>query len=180
MSATKIDWADAVWNPLTGCSKVSPACDHCWAERMSKRLAGRCGYPAADPFAVAFHPDRLEEPLRWRKPRRVFVCSMGDLFHEDVTDDQLLAVFTTMAQPQARHHTFLILTKRPDRMREWFDDARRAGLTLREGHGAVLPNVWLGVTAENQAMADERIPALLDTPAARHFVSWSPNWGPWR
>jgi protein gp37 len=77
MSTTKIEYADATWSPVTGCTKISPACDHCWAERMSKRHKGRFGYPADDPFKVTLHPDRLSQPLRWRKPQRIFVCSMG-------------------------------------------------------------------------------------------------------
>ena len=84
MSQTKIEWAGKVWNPVTGCSHVSPACDHCYAERMAKRLAGRYGYPKDNPFRVTFHPDRLEKPLKWKKPCRIFVGSMTDLFHDEV------------------------------------------------------------------------------------------------
>jgi len=112
-----IGWATDTWSPVTGCSPVSPACDHCYAERMATRLAGRFGYAAEDPFQVTFHPDRLDQPLKWKKPRRVFVCSMGDLFHEDVPDEWLEAVFGVMAaRPE---HTFLLLTKRPERARAW-------------------------------------------------------------
>ena len=81
---TKIEWATETWNPVTGCTPISEGCANCYAKRMSKRLAGRCGYPADDPFRVTLHPERLDEPLKWKKPRRVFVCSMGDLFHPDV------------------------------------------------------------------------------------------------
>lgn len=84
MSKSKIEWTDKVWNPVTGCTKISPGCANCYAERMSKRLAGRCGYPKDDPFKVTVHPERLGEPAKWTKPWRVFVCSMGDLFHDNV------------------------------------------------------------------------------------------------
>ncbi len=165
--ATRIEWTDETWNPVTGCTKVSTGCKNCYAERMSKRLAGRYGYPADDPFRVTLHPDRLEQPLHWRKPRRVFVCSMGDLFHEDVPLYFQVKVWRTMADsPQ---HTYQVLTKRADIMRE-----RLQPLSQTFG---VLPNVWLGVTAENQIRANERIPALMKIPAAVRFVSCEPLLG---
>ena len=166
--ATKIEWTDETWNPVTGCTKVSAGCKNCYAERMSKRLAGRYGYPADDPFRVTLHPDRLEQPLRWRKPRRVFVCSMGDLFHKDVPLYFQVNVWRTMAD--SPHHTFQVLTKRADLMQH-----RLQPLSQTFG---VLPNVWLGVTAENQIRANERIPALLKIPAAVRFVSCEPLLGP--
>ena len=125
---------------------------------------------------VRCHHDRLDQPFRWRKPRKVFVNSMSDLFHPDVPDAFIHAVFTTMAKtPQ---HVFQVLTKRPERMRELLHLWVELGLTLREGCGAVLPNVWLGVSVENQAAADERIPLLLDTPAAVRWISAEPLLGP--
>ena len=166
---TKIEWADAVWNPINGCTKVSEGCRNCYAERMATRLAGRAGYPAEHPFAVTLHPEHLEEPLHWRKGRRIFVCSMSDLFHPGVPDGFIIDVWSVMDScPQ---HTFQILTKRPDRM---------ANLT---GPGEVprpweLPNVWLGTSVEDQATADERIPHLLRCPAAVRFVSYEPALGP--
>jgi len=190
MNQTKIEWADATWNPVTGCTPVSEGCEHCYAARMAKRLAGRFGYPKDDPFRVTFHPDRLEEPLHWRKPKKIFVCSMGDLFHEDVPNKWIVAVWSMMAI--APQHTYLILTKRPERMKEFLStvDAATPGGELdfalwdrwREHNGMhdheqplhPLSNVWLGVTAENQATADERIPVLLDMPAAMRFVSVEP------
>lgn len=178
MSQTKIEWATHVWNPTTGCSKVSAGCQNCYAERMAKRLAGRCGYPKDDPFRVTLHPDRLDEPLRWRKPRRVFVCSMGDLFHPDVPFEYIDRIFSTMAL--AWQHTFLILTKRPERMRDYITTTRTTDVVLqhwkpeRGERTWPLSNVWLGVTAENQEMADERIPILLQIPAAVRFVSCEP------
>ena len=169
MADTQIDWCDKVWNPVTGCSKVSTGCKNCYAERMAKRLAGRAGYPAENPFAVTLHPDRLNEPLRWRKPRRVFVCSMGDLFHADVPDGFIFRVWQTMAATP--WHTYQVLTKRPERMAEF------TGVCAVMPPFA-LPNVWLGVSVEDQATADERIPHLLRCPAAVRFVSYEPALGP--
>lgn len=169
---TKIEWADAVWNPTSGCSKVSAGCANCYAERMAKRLAGRCGYPEDNPFRVTLHPDKLDLPLRWRKPRRVFVNSMSDLFHPEVPFDFIRAVWARMAT--ARHHTFLILTKRPGRMKEFFQWMATQDFKVEP----YLLHVWLGVSAENQAAADERIPLLLQTPAAVRFVSAEPLLGP--
>ncbi len=166
-----IGWATDTWSPVTGCSPVSPACDHCYAQRMATRLAGRFGYPADDPFRVTFHPDRLDQPLKWKKPRRVFVVSMGDLFHVGVDPCWIARVWDVMFDcPQ---HTFLVLTKRPERMRlfaEWFDRV--------QGRRFDYPNVWLGVTVENQWAANTRIPDLLDTPAAHRFISCEPLLGP--
>jgi len=168
---TKIEWAEETWNPVTGCTTLSEGCAHCYAQRMAKRLAGRNGYPADSPFQVTLHPDRLEMPLHWRKPRRVFVCSMGDLFHEDVPDEYIDQVWRTMQA--ASDHTFMVLTKRPRRMWQWVTDQNDYG-----AWGALpLANVWLGVTAENQA-ATERIVYLLRTPAIRRFVSCEPLLGP--
>ncbi len=172
--ATKIEWTDETWNPVTGCTKVSAGCANCYAERMARRLAGRYGYPEAPHhFDVTLHPERLEQPLRWRKPRRVFVCSMGDLFHEDVpyswVEDILRIALWT---PQ---HTYQILTKRPERMRVAY---RTFCQTFNEGYPTKpLPNVWLGVSCENQDAADARIPPLLQTPAAVRFVSAEPLLG---
>lgn len=127
MGSTKIEWTQGpdggrgmVWNPVTGCTRVDRGCAHCYAARMAPRLAGRCGYPADDPFRVTLHPDKLGEPLRWRKPRIVFVDSMGDLFHKDVPDVLIRAVFGVMAE--APRHMFIVLTKRPDRAAAWFAD----------------------------------------------------------
>lgn len=193
---TRIEWTDETWNPVTGCTKASPGCDHCYAERMSHRLAGRAGYPLDEPFRVTLHPDRLGEPLRWRKPRRCFVVSMGDLFHEDVPFEFVAAVFGVMAA--CPDSTFQVLTKRPGRALEWYGWAayrhpnresahkrcmRAAGLagvcgTICPDGPWPLPNVWLGVTAEDQARADDRIPLLLQIPAAVRFVSVEPMLGP--
>ena len=128
MSKSKIEWTDATWNCVTGCSKVSPGCAHCYAEALSKRYVGANGWPAEfKPWTpdnaaenVVLHPDRLEAPLKWRTPRRVFVNSMSDLFHEQVPDEFIDKVFAVMAlTPQ---HTYQVLTKRPERMREYMGD----------------------------------------------------------
>jgi len=187
---TKIEWAEESWNPVTGCTPVSEGCENCYAARMAKRLAGRAGYPADDPFKVTLHPERLEQPLKWRKPRRIFVCSMGDLFHPDVPFWFVCQVMAIVAAcPQ---HQFLFLTKRAVAMHDYFtaslplefelpEAAKELGV-LDKIPGKKTPwppkNIWLGVTAENQARADERIPVLLSIPAAVHFVSIEPCLGP--
>ncbi|HUX01088.1 MAG TPA: phage Gp37/Gp68 family protein [Phycisphaerae bacterium] len=124
--STKIEWvknpdgtAGKTWNPITGCTKISPGCQHCYAERMSKRLAGRCGYPADEPFRVTVHPDKFDEPLHWRKPAHIFVCSMADLFHPKVRFGTILRVVRSIIYTP--WNTYQILTKRPSRMREFFE-----------------------------------------------------------
>ena len=185
---TSIEWTDATWNPVTGCTKVSPGCAHCYAEGVAKRLWK--GRPFTD---VQTHKDRLDQPLRWRRPRRVFVNSMSDLFHEDVPVRFIDKIFAVMGL--ASKHTFQVLTKRPDRMRAYCCDPASFGrvmalsVELTDGIGGVsrrvehcddglpgfqLPNVWLGVSVENQTTADERIPVLIDTLAAVRFVSCEP------
>lgn len=199
MGRTKIEWCARLgtiptsWNPVTGCSKISEGCKFCYAERMARRLAGRHRYPEyPHHFDVTLHPDRLEQPLKWKKPRTVFVCSMSDLFHEKVPDSFVAQVFGIMAA--RKKHIFQVLTKRPKRMRALLslpDDsdfrldmavARNDMLRKTRNYSPVhslhvsipLPNVWLGITAENQAMADERIPLLLQAPTAVRFVSCEP------
>lgn len=165
MGATKIEWADAVWNPITGCTWISEGCDHCYAKRMANRLKGRYGYPADNPFRVTFHPERLEDPLRWKTPRRVFVCSMGDFFHGMVMLEWKERVFRII--DSCPEHTFMFLTKRPENVASWWYTGPRN-------------NVWLGVTAENQRRLDERVVELLRIPAAVRFVSVEPMLGPVR
>ena len=222
---TAIQWTNATWNPVTGCTKVSPGCANCYIERTPPfRMAGRRFVKGKIP--VQLHPERLDKPLHWRQPRRVFVCSMADLFHEDVPDEFIDRVFATMAlcgatrmtckwancdhdedrqltgcwmQGDGREHprhTFQVLTKRPERMREYLSAPGRRERIEEVGNdpewsiqweepadiiasaGWPLPNVWLGVSAENQKAADQRIPILLDTPAAKRFVSCEPLLGP--
>lgn len=159
---SKIEWTEKTWNPVTGCTKISAGCKNCYAERLSIRLqkAGVVRY--ADGFAVKTHPDVLPEPLRWKKPAVVFVNSMSDLFHDDVPAGFIAEVFDVMEK--AAQHTFQVLTKRPERMLD---------LNL-----SWPPNVWAGVSVENQQAADERIPLLLQTPAAVRFLSCEPLLGP--
>lgn len=184
MSPSKIEWTEETWNPTTGCSKVSPGCAHCYAETLTARYAGRPGWPAEfKPWTpanaaenVILHPERLDAPLRWKTPRMVFVDSMSDLFHEQIPDNFVFDVFCIMEQ--ARQHIFQVLTKRPERMRDLVTRFCRANLQQADGNYWVLPNMWLGCTVENQRWADERIPILLDTPAAVRFISAEPLLGP--
>jgi protein gp37 len=167
MADTKIEWATKVWNPVTGCSKVSAGCANCYAERIAKRLWASQYEPNADGSPRKFtdvmcHEDRLNIPSTWKKPARVFVNSMSDLFHEDVPDEFIDRVGQAISRCKIPH-TFMILTKRPQRMMEYFLD-----------RGNFTDNVWLGVTVENQKAADKRIPLLLQTPAAVRFVSVEP------
>jgi len=167
---SKIEWTDRTWSPVTGCTKISEGCKNCYAERMARRLAGRYGYPAApNHFDVTVHEDKLEKPLKRKKPTTYFVCSMGDLFHEDVPDDFIGEAFAVM--DNAKQHAFQLLTKRPERMREFMDGFQDCG------NGYVSPHIWPGVSVENQETADERIPILLDTPGAVRFVSLEPMLG---
>lgn len=188
MSAdTKIEWTDRTWNPVTGCTKVSPGCDHCYAETIAERFRGGPAFPNG--FDVQLRGHKLTEPLRWRKPSNVFVNSMSDLFHDSVPDEYIAKVFAVMAS--APRHTFQILTKRHGRMRSLVSsDAFRQSVQRRIPHAGAdsyvgkhystwpLPNVWLGVSTENQQWADIRIPALLGTPAAVRFISAEPLLGP--
>jgi protein gp37 len=187
MAKTSIEWATDVWNPVTGCQKVSQGCKHCYAERIAERFWGARKFTD-----VQVHPERLAEPLKWRKPRRVFVNSMSDLFHENIYDGNesfLNEVFAVMAATP--RHTYLVLTKRPVIMRNYLSNKRREVYiehsleTIYGEHGWCspdfqwpLPNVWLGVSVEDQKAADERIPLLLQTPAAVRFVSCEPLLGP--
>ena len=172
MNRSTIEWTEATWNPTTGCRKVSPGCDHCYAATLARRLKamGSPRYqndgPDGPGFALTVHPDKLEEPSRWRKPQRVFVNSMSDLFHSDVPSVFIAAVFDTMGQcPQ---HTFQILTKRPKRMQA---EVRR----IAEARG-LLRNVWLGVSIESDDFV-WRADWLRATPAAVRFVSLEPLLG---
>ncbi len=162
MNKTAISWAEQTWNPVTGCTKVSPGCAHCYAEGIMLRFKrGPAFLPGND--SVFLHPDRLDQPGRMRDPAIIFTCSMSDIFHEAVPMDFLADMFAVM---EACHqHQFLLLTKRADRMRE---------VLTNPPWRWPLPNVWLGVSAENQRMADLRIPLLLDVDATIHYVSAEP------
>jgi protein gp37 len=168
---TKIEWTDASWSPITGCTPISPGCRNCYARRMSRRLAGRHGYPEAPHhFDVTFHPDKLDKPLHWKKPRTVFVCSMSDIAHEDVPLAWIEPIFKIMqATPQ---HTYQILTKRLHRL----EIAWRVMCQTHNGGYPTNPltNVWLGATAENQEQWNKRVSILRQIPAAVRFVSVEP------
>jgi len=185
--SSKIEWTDASWNPVTGCTKVSPGCDHCYAETFAERWRGVPGHHFETGFDVTLRPERLEQPRAWKKPRRIFVNSMSDVFHEAVPDDFILSMFAIMAvTPQ---HRYQVLTKRHGRMRSLLSRPKFSqdikdllwqldgGIAWRRHHWP-LPNVWLGVSVEDQKRADLRIPALLDTPAAVRFISAEPLLGP--
>lgn len=206
---SKIEWTEATWNPITGCSVLSPGCTNCYAMRLAgtrlkhhpsrKGLTKKVNGNHVWTGEVRFNEQWLDQPIRWKRPRMIFVCAHGDLFHEDVPDEWIDKVFAVMAL--APQHTFQVLTKRSARMREYmssqsgpivWERADRQGVDacLSEHHpssdyllaGAEaapwpLPNVWLGVSAEDQKRADERIPDLLQTPAAVRWVSAEPLLG---
>lgn len=189
MNPTSIPWADQVWNPVTGCTF---GCSWCYARPTAlmrqKNPNPKVARAYRNGFAPTCHPDRLDEPLRRKKPATIFVCSMGDLFDPAVPDEFVADVFGMMRL--CSRHTFVILTKRADRMRRWFEVIGNTGFvrdsreTPPELHAVErcgpwpLPNLWLGVSVTNQADADERIPLLLDTPAAHRMVSVEPMLGP--
>lgn len=187
---TTIEWTrnddgtpGRTWNPVTGCTKVSPGCDNCYAETIAERFRGHAAFPKG--FDVQIRTTKVNDPLTWRKPTRVFVNSMSDLFHVEVDQHWIADIFAVMAA--ARSHTFQLLTKRHGRMRSllndppWVDEVRtRAigkGLPADQWQWP-LPNLWLGVSVENQQWADIRIPALIDTPATVRFLSCEPLLGP--
>lgn len=214
--STDIEWTDEVWNPVVGCARVSPGCENCYAERVAHRglterhrgltVVGKHGPRWTG--EARFVPEALSKPLHLRKPRRVFVNSMSDLFHDDITFEQIAAVFGVMAATP--HLTYQVLTKRPARMLEffrWVDEVAaeeffgsrhdlvlscaasvvngdawdrtldRCGLAI-EGGLWPIQNLWLGVSVEDQRRADERIPLLLECPAALRFLSVEPMLGP--
>jgi protein gp37 len=210
---TVIEWTDATWNPVTGCDRVSPGCAHCYALELAPRLRGMAeargtgkwltvkdgGKSSGPAFGVTLHPEELSKPLRWRKPKRIFVNSMSDLFHEEVPDEFILRVFDTMrsAHVEGRGHVFQVLTKRPERMRDFclrvrFDGRPEHGrmwladaVGIKDGYAlmgglpgcSALPNVWLGVSIENRQFV-HRADLLRETPAAVRFISAEPLLGP--
>lgn len=198
-----IEWTDATWNPVTGCSIVSPGCTNCYAMGLAgtrlqhhKSRKGLTRPSKAGPVwngQVRLNERWLTQPLQWKRPRMIFVCAHGDLFHESVPDAWIDRVFAVMAL--AHQHTFQVLTKRSARMRAYFADLAPASRRVSAIRTATapfvsmaldsarpyrfpLPNVWLGVSAEDQRRADERVPDLLATPAAVRFVSAEPLLGP--
>lgn len=160
-----IEWTQATWNPVTGCTKVSPGCDHCYAETFAERFRGVAGHPYEGGFDLTLRPERLEQPLRWHRPRMIFVNSMSDLFHEDVQTTYVQQIFEVMGR--AHQHTFQVLTKRPGRMAS----------ILRQIQPDSLKNVWLGTSIELDRLV-WRADKLRDTPAAVRFLSLEPLLGP--
>lgn len=160
---SNIEWTDMTWNPVTGCTKISPGCKHCYAETMAKRLQAMGSPRYADGFRLTLQPDLLELPLRWRVPRRVFVNSMSDLFHPAVPDDFIFRVFDTMNRADA--HQFQILTKRPERV-----------LSL-DRCLPWTPNIWMGTSVENSDYL-HRVDRLRLTTAHTRFLSLEPLLGP--
>lgn len=167
---TAIQWCDTTWNPVTGCTRVSEGCRNCYIERTPAfRMAGRKFVNGKT--GVKLHRDRLDTPYHWKNPRMVFVNSLSDLFHEDIPDDFIEEVFTVMWGND--HHVFQILTKRPERMRDFVTGhiKRWGGPEKVSGD---ISHIWLGVSVEDQKTADERIPILLQTPAAIRWISAEP------
>ena len=163
---SSIEWTEATWNPVTGCTKVSPGCAHCYAETFAERFRGVPGHPYENGFDLQLRPERLELPLTWKRPRRIFVNSMSDLFHADVPDDFIVQAFETMRR--ADWHTFQVLTKRPARVAELADV-----LSPWPEH------VWMGTSVENQRWTT-RIDHLRRIPALVRFLSCEPLLGPLR
>ncbi len=161
---SRIEWTDASWNPVRGCTKVSPGCTHCYAETFAERFRGVAGHPYEQGFDLRLVPEKLAEPLRWRKPRRVFVNSMSDLFHEGVPDEFIVSVGRVMQA--ANWHTYQVLTKRSERMR----DLLSASLAFAAG----LPHVWWGVSVEDRRYGLPRVEHLRATEAAVRFLSVEP------
>jgi protein gp37 len=158
-----IEWTEATWNPVTGCDQVSPGCAHCYAKTFAERWRGVAGHPYEQGFDLKLWPERLDQPLRWKRPRTIFVNSMSDLFHEDIPDDFIAEVFAVMQE--ADHHVFQVLTKRHERLVEL------------SGRLPWPPNVWMGVSIENRRFI-HRADYLRRVPAAIRFISAEPLLGP--
>lgn len=163
MSKTKIEWTDSTWNPVTGCSKISDGCKHCYAERLAKRLRAMGNPNYSNGFELTTHENALDIPLKWKKPQNIFVCSMSDLFHRNVPDEFIVKIFETMNK--AYWHRFQILTKRSDRL-----VALSSELSWSD-------NIWAGVTVENDDYR-RRIDDLRNVPAQVKFISFEPLIGP--
>jgi protein gp37 len=165
MSVTStIEWTDATWNPVRGCTKISPGCAHCYAETFAERFRGVQGHPYEQGFDLRLVPEKLTEPLRWSSPKTIFVNSMSDLFHEDVPDAYVEHVAQVMQMPD--WHTYQVLTKRAERMRDL--------LAKRVAFAAQLSHIWWGVSVENRKHGLPRIDVLRQTPAAMRFLSIEP------
>lgn len=165
--ATAIEWTDATWNPVTGCTKLSAGCDNCYAERFAERFRGVEGHPFEQGFDLTLKPERLQHPLGWRKPRMIFVNSMSDLFHKKVPFDFVDRVFETMEA--CDWHIFQVLTKRSSRMRDY--------VKARYSSSSVPPHIWLGVSVEDGGKLS-RIRHLIEAPIPVRFLSVEPLLGP--
>jgi len=161
---TKIEVVDATWNPVRGCTRISPGCANCYAKRFAERFRGVKGHPYEQGFDLRLVPAKLDDPLRWRKPRRVLVNSMSDLFHEAIADEYIGRVLNVMKR--SARHTFQVLTKRPKRM--------RALLRGPLAYGGTLNHVWWGVSVENRSHGLPRMKFLRDTPAKIRFLVLEP------
>jgi protein gp37 len=165
-ASTQIEWTDATWNPVTGCTKITRGCDLCYAERFSERFRGVLGHPFENGFDLQLRPERLEQPLTWRQPRRIFVNSMSDLFHKEIPKSFIDSIFKTMEA--ADWHTFQVLTKRSSLMTRY--------LLNRYGAGKAPPHIWLGVSIEDAQNA-VRLKHLHAARASTKFVSFEPLLG---
>jgi protein gp37 len=161
---SKIEWTDATWNPVRGCTKISPGCANCYAETFAERFRGVKGHPFEHGFDLRLVPDKLGEPFRWSTPRMIFVNSMSDLFHKDVPDDYIASVAKVMTL--AKWHTYQVLTKRPERMTEL--------LRTKLSAAAQQPHIWWGVSAENRRHGLPRIDVLRAAPVQVRFLSIEP------
>jgi protein gp37 len=165
MSATStIEWTDATWNPVRGCTKISPGCKHCYAETFAERFRGVAGHPYEQGFALRLVPEKIAEPLRWATPKTIFVNSMSDLFHEGVPDDYIERCARVMQM--ANWHTYQILTKRTTRLRNL--------LRTRLASVSQLKHIWWGTSVENKQYGLPRVEALREAPAAVRFLSIEP------
>jgi protein gp37 len=166
-TTTQIEWTDTTWNPVTGCSKITRGCDFCYAERFAERFRGVSGHPFESGFDLTLRPERLKQPLTWRRPKRIFVNSMSDLFHKEVPSRFIDAVFDTMEE--ADWHSFQVLTKRSSLMARY--------LRGRYGSGLAPSHIWLGVSVEDRTNA-VRVKHLRAAQASVKFVSFEPLLGP--
>lgn len=186
MNQTGIQWTDKSWNPFAGCEHVSEGCRNCYAERHANRFRGMAGYPADNPFKVTLHPHRLEQPLTMKTPQKIFVGSMGDLFHKKIPFEYICKVYETMAR--AHWHTFQVLTKRPERALEFYrwlhSDGRHPVSRIMKnsktymGRPWPLPNVWFGVSPCDQATLERYWQTLRQIPAVVRWLSLEPLLGP--
>ncbi|HYQ86960.1 MAG TPA: phage Gp37/Gp68 family protein [Bacteroidota bacterium] len=176
MSAkSPIEWTDSTWNPVTGCTKISPGCKHCYAETFAERFRGVPGHPYEQGFDLKLWPERLKMPLRWKEPKMIFVNSMSDLFHEKVPDEFVRKIFDVMVK--ADQHIFQVLTKRSERLMAWTRENYRFINEKINGRQRLPKNIWLGVSVENQEYTS-RIVHLQKVPARIRFLSIEPLLGP--